>query len=81
MVPMRTTLTINDDIMKLARQKAAAENRPLREVINEALRLGLTLGQGRAPVHRFRLRTVKGRLLPGVDLTDRDKLFDVMEGR
>jgi hypothetical protein len=78
---MRTTLTISDDIMKLARQKAAAENRPLREVINEALRLGLTLDQKRPAPYRFRLKTVKGRLMPGVDLTDRDKLFDLMEGR
>ena len=80
-MPMRTTLTISDDVMRLARRKAAAEDRPLRDVINEALRLGLTLGQRRAAPYRFRIRTVKGRLLPGVDLTDRDKLFDVMDGR
>ncbi len=32
-----------------------------------------------APGYTFRLRTVDGRLLPGVDLTDRDKLFELME--
>lgn len=81
MMPMRTTMTINDDILKIARRKAAAENRPLRDVINEALRLGLALGQERPTRYRFRLPTVKGRVLPGVDLTDRDKLFDLMDGR
>lgn len=29
--------------------------------------------------YTFRLKTVEGRLLPGVDLTDRDKLFTLME--
>ncbi len=43
MMLMRTTLTLNDDVLKLARQKAARENRSLREVINEALWLCLTL--------------------------------------
>jgi hypothetical protein len=46
------------------------------DVINEALRQGLALGEpGRPPVFTFRLKTVAGRLLPGVDLADRDKLF------
>jgi hypothetical protein len=81
MMLMRTTLTISDDIMMLARKRAAADNRPLRDVINEALRLGLALGERRVSAYRFRLPTVKGQVLPGVDLTDRDKLFDLMDGR
>ena len=81
MMIMRTTLTISDDVMKLARQKAAADGRRLREVIDEALRIGLALGQPRGVPYEFRLKTVKGRALPGVDLTDRDKLFDLMDGR
>jgi hypothetical protein len=82
MMPVRTTLTINDDIMKMARRKAARENRTLRDVINEALRQGLTLGdRRRGPRYVFKLKTVAGRLLPGVDLHDRDKLFDLMDGR
>ncbi|HVQ74338.1 MAG TPA: hypothetical protein VMT79_02255 [Candidatus Binatia bacterium] len=48
----------------------------MKEVINEAFRQGLAIGDaGRAPAYTFRLKTVDGRLLPGVDLTDRDKLF------
>jgi hypothetical protein len=82
MMLMRTTLTIDDDILKRARTKAAQEARPLKEVINEALRLGLEAGSRASRArYKFKLRTVKGRTLPGVDLTDRDKLFDLMEGR
>ena len=81
MMPMRTTLTIDDDVMKRARKKAAEEGRPLKDVINDALRFGLEAERGPRKPYRFKLRTVAGKTLPGVDLTDRDKLFDLMEGR
>jgi hypothetical protein len=80
MMLMRTTLTLDNDVLMAARRRAREQDRPLKEVINEALRQGLALGEGRpAPTYKFRLKTVQGRLLPGVDLTDRDKLFDLME--
>jgi hypothetical protein len=80
MMRMRTTLTLDDDVLKAAKRRAREQDRPLKEVINEALRQGLALESARrAPAYRFRLKTVEGRLLPGVDLTDRDKLFELME--
>jgi hypothetical protein len=77
---MRTTLTLDNDVLKAAKRRAREQDRPLKEIINEALRLGLAMGDAR-PAHgyTFRLKTVDGRLLPGVDLTDRDKLFELME--
>jgi hypothetical protein len=52
----------------------------LKDVVNEALRRGLALGDGPPmPRYEFRLKTVRGRLQPGVDLTDRDKLFELMD--
>ncbi len=81
MMPMRTTLTIEDDVMRRARKKAAEEGRPLKDVINDALRFGLEAERASRKSYRFKLRTVEGKTLPGVDLTDRDKLFDLMEGR
>jgi hypothetical protein len=80
MMLMRTTLTLDDDVMKAARRRAKEQDRPLKDVINEALRHGLALSAGRRPAaYTFHLKTVPGRLLPGVDLTDRDKLFELME--
>lgn len=78
---MRTTLTLEDDVLRLAKQRAGELDRPLKDIINDALRLGLTIGRDRREPYTFRLHTVKGRVLPAVDLTDRDKLFDVMEGQ
>lgn len=82
MMTMRTTLTLNDDILKMAREKAARENRRLKDVINESLRLGLTPNLQRSGgKYAFHLKTVRGRIMPGVDLHDRDKLFDFLDGR
>ncbi len=80
MMLMRTTLTLDDDVLKAAKRRAREQDRPLKDVINEALRRGLAIGDTRRPSpYSFRLRTVDGRLLPGVDLADRDKLFELME--
>jgi hypothetical protein len=38
---MRTTLSIDDDVMERARAIAAKLRRPFRTVVNEALRVGL----------------------------------------
>lgn len=80
MMLVRTTLTLDDDVLRTARRRAREQDRPLKDVINEALRQGLAMGES-APTtaYSFRLKTVEGRLLPGVDLTDRDKLFELME--
>lgn len=81
MMPMRTTLTIDDDIMRRLRQKAVADDRPLKDIVNEVLRCGLAGPGLESSTYTFRLTTVPGRLLPGIDLTDRDKLFDLLDGR
>jgi len=80
MMLVRTTLTLDDDLLRLARRRASDLDRPLKDVINDALRDGLTLGEPRhGRPYRFRLKTVAGSTQPGVDLTDRDKLFELME--
>jgi hypothetical protein len=77
---MRTTLTLDDDVLKAAKRRAREQDRSLKDVINEALRHGLALSEARRPpAYTFRLKTVAGRLLPGVDLADRDKLFELMD--
>ena len=40
---MRTTLTLDDDIATALRDRARALNRPFEQVVNEALRQGMSL--------------------------------------
>ncbi|MFQ5745579.1 MAG: type II toxin-antitoxin system VapB family antitoxin [Acidobacteriota bacterium] len=77
---MRTTIEINDDLFRQAKKRAADEGSSLRRVVENALRQFLA---ARPPAERFELRwrTERGELQPGVNLDDRDALFDLMEGR
>lgn len=42
---MRTTLTIDDSLAKLLKKQAYETGKPFKQVVNEALRLGLERGR------------------------------------
>lgn len=75
----RTTLTIDDGILRSIKKRAADEGRTVQEVVNDLLRQGLARS-GRI-TFTLELPTWVAREQPGVDLLDRDKLFDLMDGR
>ena len=77
---MRTTIEIADELLRQAKKKAAEESAPLRQVVEEALRLYLRKNKKKTG-YRLGWRTERGKLLPGVRLDDRGALFDLMEGR
>ena len=77
---MRTTIDVSEDLLRRAKRQAAGEGTTLREVFEAALRAHL-LNKPQAGSYRFRWRSERGRVMPGVRLDDRDALFDVMEGR
>jgi len=77
---MRTTLDISDELLRTAKKKAADEGRPLRHLVEAALRIYLGRRPG-SPSYRLKWRTERGRIQPGVSLDDRDALFDLMEGQ
>jgi len=73
-------MDINDELMRLAKQRAASEGTSLKDVVEQALRAHLSTPE-RRPGYKLQWRTERGTLQPGVDLNDRDSLFDRMEGR
>lgn len=78
---MRTTLTLDDDLAAKAKALARQQDRPLKQVINEALRTGLsTLDQPPAGRKPFRTRPMKLGLRPGLDLDNIGELLDQVEG-
>ncbi len=79
---MRTTLDLNDDLLRKAKSLAAERGVPLRRVVEDALRAFLrSRSDGSGRRYRLRWSTERGRIQPGVRLDDRDALFDLMEGR
>jgi hypothetical protein len=75
----RTTLDIEDGLLRELKKKAAAEGRTLQAVINEQLKRASAI----APSRKYRLQLTGWRadIRPGVDLFDRDNLLDVLDGR
>jgi len=80
LVRMRTTVDLPDELFRQLKKRAADLGTPMRRLIEDALRAYVSPGTRRAP-YRFRWRTERGTLQPGVRLEDRDALFDLMEGR
>ena len=78
---MRTTIDINDRLLRDAKRRAAEEGTTLRRVMEKALRAYLHQRSAKGGDYELRWRTECGRLQPGVRLDDRDALFDLMEGR
>lgn len=77
---VRTTIDLNDEVFRAAKRRAAAEGTTLRDLIEQALRSHLAL-KPRGKGYKLKWNPVKGRLRPGVQLDDRDALFDLMDGR
>ena len=72
---------IADSILREIKKRAVAEGRTVQAVANDLLRQALG-ARGRAR-ERFTLKLHGWQATeqPGVDILDRDKLFDVMNGR
>ncbi len=80
-VPMRTTLDLDDHLLRDLKRQAAERGISLRGLVNELLRRGLELPQ-RRPKYRFDWKVdPRGTFQPGVRLNDRKSLFDRMDGR
>jgi Bacterial antitoxin of type II TA system, VapB len=77
---MRTTLDLNDELLREARRRAARDRTSLKAVVERALRTHLSRNPRRAD-YALGWRPEEGPLQPGVRLDDRDALFDLMEGR
>jgi hypothetical protein len=79
---MRTTLTIQDALLRKAKQVSLERNLSVGEVVEEALRLTLGAQAKGRPAQRRKLKTFRGDgLQPGVDPTSSAALLEVMEGR
>lgn len=74
---MRTTLTIDDDVMARLQDEAHRRRLPFRQVVNAALRRGLT-GQPRS-THRPTIKTYASKLRPGFDPSGFNQLADELE--
>ena len=76
---MKTTLNLNDQVLRQAKQRAAHDGITLTRFVEDALRARLAGTGSRGPPFRLRLETVTGDAPPNVDIADRDALYDVLD--
>jgi hypothetical protein len=76
---MRTTIRINDDLMKRAKKHAADEGRTLTSLVEDGLTLILSKPKtSRRKRVRLPVSKAAGGTLPGVDLNSSSSLEEVM---
>jgi hypothetical protein len=78
---MRTTIDIDDKLLALAKKQALEKGTSLRNVIESALRMALMKPKKEPTRFRLKWKTIRGKRVPGVDISDRDALYERMEGR
>ena len=77
---MRTTLTLEDEIARQLRETARKTGQSFKDVVNEALRRGLSSGPlpARRPA-RFRVRPKACGFRAGIDLSKLNQILDEFE--
>jgi hypothetical protein len=73
---MRTTLTIDDDLMRELKQKANEADLPVKEIVNKALRAGLKEIDKPKPTKPYKCKSFSLGYPPRADL---DHALDLAE--
>jgi len=75
----RTTLALDDDLLRALKEEAARQGMTLQALANDLLRQGFS-PRGKPDFH-VQLKGWDAEQHPGVDILDRDKLFELANGR
>ena len=75
---MKTTLNLDDQVLRNAKEKAARDGITLTAFVEEALRARL-LQDSEKVTYRFQPRVVRGSKPPNVDISERDALYEVID--
>ncbi|MEO6772715.1 MAG: antitoxin [Kofleriaceae bacterium] len=75
---MRTTLTLDPDVVRLLEDEVHRTRRPFKQVVNEAIRHGLAPA-ARAITTPYKVKAHITKLAPGIDPTKFNGLVDELE--
>ena len=76
---MRTTLTVADETDQRIRRIAREQNRHYKDVINDALALGVAQLEVQETGPPYRVESFDAGLVPGIDRTKLNQLVDELE--
>ena len=73
---MRTTLTLDPDVIRLINEAVRRERRPMEQIVNEALRRALTQAAGR---QRFTVEPHQSAVRADLDPAGLNQLADALD--
>jgi hypothetical protein len=76
---VRTTLTLDPDVVRLLQEEARRQRKSFKEVVNDAVRRGLAPRRGERQRGRYRVQPHKTSLRPGIDVLALNQLTDELE--
>jgi hypothetical protein len=76
---MRTTLTLDDDVVKLLEDEVHRVRKPFKQVVNDAIRRGLSPGRAPRVSARYRVSPHVATLSPGIDRSRLNAFADELE--
>ena len=77
---MRTTVRLNDHLLRSAKAHAAKTGRTLTAVIEEGLRRTLEADQSAPDREPYQVTVFSSRVRPGIDLDSNASVLEAMEG-
>lgn len=75
---MRTTLTLDPDVARMLGDEVHRQRKPLKQVVNEALRRALG-SSGPRPRRQIRVQPFEGGFQPGVDPLHLNRMVDELD--
>lgn len=76
---MRTTLTLDPDVARLLQEEVHRQHKPLKQVVNDALRRGLSPESSRRASKPYRVTPHRAELQPGFDRAGFNRLATELE--
>jgi hypothetical protein len=76
---MRTTLTLDPDVVTMLAEETHRRRLPYKQVVNDAIRRGLSPGRAGEREASYRVVPHRAALLPGLDRAALNKYADEME--
>jgi hypothetical protein len=80
MLPTRTTLTLDDDVRTKLEAELRKSGKSFKELVNEALRIGLLSQQTTRKIKPFKVRARNLGLKPGYSFDKPWELIEEIEG-
>ncbi len=78
-LPVRTTVRLDDDLYREVKARAAREGRTVASVLEDAVRVGMRRPTDAASAPFVPPTFGSGGLMPGVDLSDNSSLSELLD--